>query len=296
MKHLPPLKAVRAFEACYRLNSFTKAADSLNVGQPAISHQIKILENDLGIKLFEKRGSLLQPTKAADSYFVSVSRSLNSLADASRNVRDATPFKGITIATYPGLAAYWVSPRLAKLHQSSVSMSIRIVTSELDETISLRDVDCAILVGRGDWADAEALPLIQEQTTPVAAPALVETLKDRNPETLLTAGPLIHLEDEEHRWFTWEDWRDRFAPDTMNLNQAVTVSNHALAIHQALTGQGITLAWRGLVQTLVASGSLIELHDKPLVSDRRYWLVARPGFLQSERGTALYRALTSSEV
>ena len=112
MRDLPPLKALRAFEACYRLRSFTRAAGTLNVGQPAISHQIRLLERDLGVELFEKRGSVIHATEEADTLYAAIAPAFFSIVEASRSIRRAASTNDVTLATYSGIAAYWISPRL----------------------------------------------------------------------------------------------------------------------------------------------------------------------------------------
>jgi len=291
MRDLPPLKALRAFEACYRLRSFTRAASTLNVGQPAISHQIRLLERDLGVELFEKRGSIIHATEEADTLYAAIAPAFFSIVEASRSIRRAASMNDVTLATYSGIAAYWISPRLARLREQAPDFSVRIVTADRDEEIVLADVDCAILFGRGIWPGAEAELLIPEEVVPITSPSVANELGSITPAALIQHGPLIHLEDSRRRWYSWEDWRDRFAQETKKIDRAVTVTNHGLAIHQALAGQGIALAWKGVVTILMEGGSLVALHDTPLVSDRGYWLVARRGFLDTDRGKALHSAL-----
>jgi len=293
MRDLPPLRALRAFEACYRLRSFTRAAQSLNVGQPAISHQIGLLERDLGVELFKKQGSTMQATDHADSLYSVIAPAFLSIAETARSMRRLAFADEVTLATYPGVAAYWASPRLARLRHEKLGIQVRIVTSERDRDIALDEVECAILFGTGSWPGAEAELLMQEEVLPIASPALAAELGDVTPAALLQHGPLIHLEDRERRWFSWEDWRGRFAPEQTEIDRAVTVTNHGLALHQAMTGQGVPLAWTGVIASLLEGGSLVALYDMPLTSERGYWLVARPGFLKSKRGKALHTALAT---
>lgn len=294
MRDLPPLKALRAFEACYRLRSFTRAASALNVGQPAISHQIRLLERDLGVVLFKKRGSIIQSTEEADTLYSTISSAFFSIVEASRALRRTGSKKDVRLATYSGIAAYWITPRLARLREQVSDFSVRIVTADLDEDIMLGDVDCAILFGRGKWPGADAELLIPEEVVPIASPSVANELGPITPAELIERGPLIHLEDPRRRWHSWEDWRDYFAKEATEIDRAVTVTNHGLAIHQALTGQGVALAWTGVVTTLIEGGSVVALHDTPLVSDRGYWLVSRHGFLDTDRGKALRLALADA--
>jgi hypothetical protein len=118
MNDLPPLKALRAFEACYRLGSYTRAAARLNVQQPAISHQIRLLESDLGVKLFVKRGAAMHPTDRAHDYYRTISLAFGDIERASARLRRQGKNDEITLATYPGIASFWLLSRLTTLNTS----------------------------------------------------------------------------------------------------------------------------------------------------------------------------------
>lgn len=294
MKHLPPLRAVTAFEACYRLESFTKAAKSLNVGQPAVSHQIRSLELDLGTKLFVKHGAKIRPTAPADDLYLSVSSGLSEIARASERIRRRSRDDGLAVATYPGIAAFWLLPRIAAGPDAGAGPHVRVTTADRDSDLPLDESDCAILFGTGAWAGFDAELLRREHATPVASPALAEIWKDRPPEELLARAPLIHLEDPEHRWFTWDDWRQRKAPDASHINKAVTVTNHGIAIQEALLGAGIALGWAGVIDDLVARGALVRLSQDAIRSERGYYLVRPPGEAAAARSDWLLDLLTES--
>ncbi|MEZ5773482.1 MAG: LysR family transcriptional regulator [Hyphomicrobiaceae bacterium] len=224
MSDLPPLKAVRAFEACYRLGSFGRAARSLNVGQPAISHQIRLLETDLGTRLFQKRGSQTLPTAAAHQLYAAIAPALDTIGRASQAIRRRVRSRAVTVATYPGIAAYWLLPRLARLSEAGDRLAVRVTTAERDADMPLDEVDCAILFGHGDWGGRRSIALMAESVVPVASPALARRLKSWPPARLLAEAPLIHLEDPERRWFDWSDWRDRFAPEIAEVPRTTTGS------------------------------------------------------------------------
>lgn len=291
MRYLPPLRAIRAFEACYRTGSFTRAARELNVGQPAISHQIKLLEADLGVALFDKRGPMTRPTAIGDDYYRSVALALSGLAEASRKIRRRGAREMLTIGTYPGIATFWALPRLAAHQAPGAASSYRVVTAERDADIDLAEVDAAILFGDGDWPGCDSRLLLPERVVPVAAPSLARTLKLVSAAELLKRGPLIHLEDSERRWFAWSDWQAQFAPKAQAIDRSLVVTNHGIAIYQALQGSGVALGWLGVIDDLLASGVLVALRAAPLVSTRGYHLVSRPGWLDEPAGRRLLEML-----
>lgn len=293
MRGLPPLKALRVFEACIRLGTFTAAARELNVGQPAISHQIQALENDLGLTLFERNGGITHPTAEALAYHTRIAAALTDIATATRSLRARANGPSLTLGTYPGLAMFWLMPKLANLRSSDSELSVRVVTAERDEHISLDSVDCAILFGDGRWNGWEARMLIPEVVVPVAAPSVAAKLASLSREGIFANGPLIHLEDPERRWFNWDDWKALRAPNATVASAGINVSNHGIAIHEALMGHGVALGWRGVIDELVSNGLLVELDPEPLTSERGYYLVAPEGFVKSRLGGELLTALAT---
>ena len=290
MKDLPPIRAVRVFEACYRMRNFTRAGKSLNVGQPAVSHQIKLLEQDLNTRLFERNGPNIVPTPAADRLYAIVSRALGEIAEASREIRaQTTPRDGLMIEAGRGIASSWLAPRIAALREAHPELPVRVISVADDREINFEGSDCALLLGDGHWESLETCLLLKETVIPMAAPALAERVSEYSPEQLLSEGPLIHLEDPEGRWFVWEDWRKAYAPTVSEMDRTVTVSNYGLAIHQAVRGDGVVLAWSALMSELAETGALVPVQDKPLVSERGYWIVAKSGFLSSDPGLSMQK-------
>ncbi len=291
---LPPLKALRVFDACMRLGNFTRAGRELNVGQPAISHQIQALEQDLGVALFERRGAQTVPTAEAQNYHRAISAALGEIARATIATRRVARRPGLSLATYPGIAMFWLMPQLAKLREAEPELRVRITTAERDQDISAEDADCAILFGDGHWPGRESRLLMPEAVVPVASPALAKRLKGVSRDALLQQGPLIHLEDADHRWFTWRDWRDQRSPETREIDPGVQVTNHGIAINQTLMGQGVSLGWKGVIDEMVENRLLVALDDTPLRSKRGYYLVSASGYLTSRIGQLVHTTLTDT--
>jgi LysR family glycine cleavage system transcriptional activator len=293
MHDLPPLKSLRVFEACIRLGNFTKAARELNVGQPAISHQINALERDLGTRLFERRGVLTVPTSDALVYYRSIAGALQDMASASVALRKSKRLPGLALATYPGIAMFWLLPRLSAVRTANPDLAIRVTTAERDQDIPLEDIDCAILFGDGDWPGFESYKLMSELVVPVAAPSLAARLSGLTRAEILRTGPLIHLEDQDQRWFNWRDWRDQRSPETETIDGGITVTNHGIAIHQTLMGHGIALGWCGVIDEMIENKLLVALDETPLSSQRGYYLVGQPSFMMTGIGKFVLRTLTA---
>ena len=213
------------------------------------------------------------------------------IARATVAVRKAAAQPGLTLATYPGIAMFWLMPKLSALRVEDPSLQVRVTTAERDRDVQIDDVDCAILFGDGNWPGYASHLLMRESVIPVAAPSIAERMKGRSFREMLEQGPLIHLEDNDRRWFNWRDWRDLRCPEAEQIDPGMQVTNHGIAIHQTLIGQGISLGWAGVIDDLIKNRLLVPLDAEPIRSDRGYYLVTTVGFLESGMGRLVLEAL-----
>ncbi|WP_159454055.1 LysR family transcriptional regulator [Roseovarius albus] len=290
---MPTLKGLRAFEEVYLSESYTSAAKALNVQQPAISYQIKRLEEDLGIALFEKTRGRLVPTLQAHELFETISRAFGSIRKTAERLRYADQSPTLSIATYPGIGTYWLSPRLPHLSER-LGLRTKVVTMVKDEDLLREDVDCWIAFGSGDWPGFDAKLLIQEEVGPVASPIVAEQIRESGDGTLPDHIAIIEQEDPEHRWLNWDAWLERTDSDWQPSGKRIVVNDHGLALHLALTGAGIALGWVGIIEDLIKGQSLVQLSPDLVTSQSGYWLLGPSGFLGTEDGQRIYETLASS--
>lgn len=292
-RDLPTLKGLQAFEAVCQFNSFTDAARALNVQQPAISYQIKTLEDELGVKLFARRQGRLMPTATGEVLYETVSRAFDSLRSVSRRIRtQARPVT--TIATYPGIATHWLTPRLPELLER-LGTATRVITLVKDADLLREKTDCWILFGNGRWPGLEARPLLQEDVCPVAAPSVATRIKAFGKGGLPPGTAIIEQEDPERRWLSWDDWLRRKPGDGGLDGPRISVNDHGLALHMALAGAGVTLGWTAVIEDLLRGGSLVRVSEEHVVSEAGYWLVARPGFFETHIGAAALKSLSAKD-
>lgn len=148
-RRLPPLNALKAFEAAARHLSFTKAAEELFVTQAAISHQIKALEENLSMKMFRRKNRTLLLTEEGQSYFLDIKDIFSSLSQATEKLLSRTASGTLTVASQPSFAIQWLVPRLAQFSELHPEIDVRIKAIDLDEGFLNDDVDIAIYYGRG---------------------------------------------------------------------------------------------------------------------------------------------------
>lgn len=280
---LPPLQALQQFEAAARHLNFTTAARELGSTQPAVSQRMAALEAELGITLFRRAHRGVTLTSDGAHLFEAVHDGLQRMAEAVERLRAAQDGTVLTVGTDYGFAACWLMPRLAQLRAVWPELDVRIVTTQGALDVRADGLDLAIVFGQGRWSGCEAERLCDERVVPVCSPefAAAHAPALRSAATL-RALPLLHLESP--RGAPWADWADWFAgqglPQTP-LRGGLTLNNHTLVLQAAMTGQGLALAWRPLVDALLDSGQLVIAHPGELRTARGYFVVQpaqqRPG-------------------
>src|SRR2546423_3501197 len=170
---LPSLNGLRAFEAAARHLSFTQAASELNVTQTAISHQIKRLEQELGIRLFVRQNRALTLTPEAQDYLPGIRAAFNDLRLATDRLLRRDDDHVLTVSTLASLAAKWLLPRITGFQEAHPGIDVRITTSTALVDFRSGDVDAAIRYGRGQWPGVRADWLMADELFPVCSPALL---------------------------------------------------------------------------------------------------------------------------
>src|SRR5215470_13934376 len=234
LRRLPVLNALKSFEAAARHESFTRAAEELCLTQGAISHQVKALEEELGIKLFNREHQRLVITQAGRAYLVEVRDALDRIAIATEHLVQRQHSGALTISTSPDFAAKWLVHRLAKFAQSHPEIDLRLSAAMHHVDFAREDVDVAVRHGKGDWEGLHVERLCAEQLFPVCSPRLVEAGNLTQPADILRF-PLLHL-DARQDWATWLDSAGVIGADVSR----GPIMNHAsMLIDAAIDGQGM---------------------------------------------------------
>jgi LysR family glycine cleavage system transcriptional activator len=265
---LPPLNAIRAFEAAARHGSFTRAAEELGMTQAAVSYQIKMLEDRVGTPLFARLPRQVVLTEAGRKLAPGVSEAFGMLAAAfdgvGRNV-DTT----LSMSVLPTVAAHWLVPRLGRFQAQHPEIVVEIDTSHDVVDFGRDDFDLGIRSGLGDWAGLEAHRLLPSHFTPVCSPALLQGREIAEPADLLSL-PLIGPGDP---W--WGDWFAAAGLGTPDLSErrGPTLHTQQFEAMAAMTGQGVALVNPYFFAAEIAAGRLIQLFDLVVEAKRSYWLV-----------------------
>ena len=261
---LPPLMALRAFEAVARHLSFIKAADELSVTQSAISHQVQKLEQFLDQPLFIRRTRAIDLTPAGEAYYRKIQPALESIAVATRELRRNDPHETtLRIGLLASFATLWLAPRLASFNARYPHIHVELLPSVQLADVGGGEVDLAIRYGKGGWSKVRAERFMVETLTPVCSPAL----KTRSIEK----GPLLMAKSQQP--FEWIDWSAHNGLDLSHI-PSVMLHDYNIVVEAAVAGQGIAMGRQHLIGRRLREGALVEAFDTPpFISDIGYWLV-----------------------
>jgi LysR family transcriptional regulator, glycine cleavage system transcriptional activator len=285
-RSLPPLNALRAFEAAARHLSFTRAADELNVTQTAISHQIHRLEEQLGIALFVRRNRALLLTREAQDYLPSIRTAFEDLRRATARLRRPDREGMLTVSTTASLAAKWLVTRVAAFQDSNPGIEVRITTSPHLVDFEREEVDMAVRYGRGSWPGLRANWLMAEDIFPVCSPSLLKgDNKLRCPEDL-AHHTLLHATVSREDWQLWLTAAG--LPVSLATRRGLSFDQSFMAIQAAVEGLGIALGRTRFVEADIAAGRLVVPFDVVLPADAGFYIVAPEATADSPR-IALFR-------
>ncbi len=273
---LPPLNALRAFEAAARRLSFTQAADELNVTPGAISQQIRQLEEFAGTPLFRRTGRSVLLTDAAQASLPLVREAFERISEAGR-IMQAPARKGrVMVSCAPSFAAKWLAPKLDLFHRSNEGIEAWISADMALTDFSMADADLAIRYGRGQYDGLKSEKLLDETVLPVCSPRLLEGDGALSRPEDLRHHTLIHDESSENDpscpdWASWLRAHGVSGVDGLRgprFNQAI------LVIEAAAAGRGVALAKRAIAASDLAAGRLVAPFAQGSTQiDFGYWLV-----------------------
>lgn len=267
-RRLPSLNALKAFEAAARSESFTRAAEELNVTQGAVSHQVKALEATLGIRLFNRERQRLSMTQAGHDYLAVVRDALDRIALGTERLLQRQSAGVLTVSTSPDFAAKWLVYRLGRFSESHPEIDLRVSASAHQVDFAREDVDLAIRHGDGNWAGLEAVRLCAERLFPVCSPKLVAGRNPIGKASDLLKFPLLRLND----WSTWSRWFEA-AGVSDPVAYGPTLNRASMLIDAAVDGQGIALARTALAAFDLINGRLVRPIDVSLRMSNTYWIV-----------------------
>lgn len=268
-RKIPPLNPLRTFEAAARHRSFTRAAEELLVSQSAVSRQIQVLEDYLGVPLFvrEARGTQLSP--AGEKYFAEIGPAFQLLASATERLYKTAAGAPLKIKVYATFAAKWLMKRLPRFQAQHPDIAVRISTAVTPVDFARDQVDAAIQLGRGNWPGGDATRLFGDEIAPVCSPTLLEGRQLLKPEQL-AQFPLLH---SHYRRSDWPDWFASVNSSMAEEGEPTVFPSSLLTYQAAVDGLGIAMGQLPLLQDELATGVLVRPLPQTLRRDLAYYLV-----------------------
>ncbi len=271
MKPIPPLAALRCFEAVARLGGVTPAARELHVTHSAVSQQIKVLEESMGVALFVREARGLRLTDDGRLYALEIRSALRDITLATRRAQARPHQSDLVISTVPSFAQHWLVPRLASFREAHPYYRVRLMTNLQIEDFRQGTSDIGIRMGQGHWPDVAQQKLFDDDMLVVAAPHFAFGPHGRFPRTAedVLACPLISSPDAP-----WSDWCQAAQVAEPAAEATVLSANDSnIVIGAVLLGQGVALERRSLVAHALARGELVQITDIRVPYRYPYWLV-----------------------
>lgn len=275
-RRLPPLNALRAFEAAARHLSFTKAAEELFVTQAAISHQVKALEETLGIQLFRRFNRRLMLTDAGQVYLPALSEAFDGIETATRRLDAADEAGPLKVSVPNSVAAKWLLPRLPRFRERHPEIEVEISASDRLTDFARDQVDMAIRYGLGRYPGLRVDPLMEDTVFPVCSPALMEGDPPLRTADDLKRHTLMHDEVAAEEAPAWRNWLAAAGITGVQAERGPRYSHSSLVIQAAIDGQGVALGRSTLVALDLEAGRLVQPFGPALPSHFAVYVVSPP--------------------
>ena len=275
-RDLPSLDLIRGFEAAARRLSFTLAAKELFVTQSAVSRQVKALEDQLGVALFERRHRAIRLTPAGQALYRAAADALRLLADAAAGIRNDAGAKSVTVSCSAGFASLWLVPRLMDFRDEHPGIDIRIDANNRLLDLERERIEVAVRYCPPHLAPEGATRLLGEEVFPVCAPALLS-----RPGKALAAPPdlarhvLLHYGSDDSQFppGSWTVWFEAMQMGRLKPAGSLRFSHYDQLIQAAVDGQGVALGIGPLVRRYLQQGRLVAPFEQRFASPRAYYLI-----------------------
>lgn len=292
--NLPPLTTLAAFETSARHTSFKKAAAELGVTPGAVSHQIKSLEEELGLLLFDRHYRGVEITNEGKVLFLVLQNSFADISKALNNIRKSTETKSVTIAASTAVSALWLTPRLTQFWRTIGEISVdQHVSDVFDYTRETPDLRIAYGYPRTTNPDLQADVLFWDEIVAVCSPEFYASQKDISIGAIAKM-PLIHLNAKDDRWMSWRTWFEAVGYEG-DINEKIHVNNYMIALQTASEGAGVVIGWKRLLQPMLDKGELVVMGDTVMPAPTAFYLLYSKGNDMSESVRVLKSYLLNSE-
>ncbi|MGA9702583.1 LysR substrate-binding domain-containing protein [Pseudomonas sp.] len=281
---LPPLAALRAFEALARLGKVNLAAIELHVTHSAVSHQIRSLEEYLDIALVMRSGRALVLTDEGRIYAYQIRQALGEIAGVTEKFLAKTRHPQLTLSVLPSFAMYWLLPRLHAFTSAHPQLRLKVESTMEFASFEAGLVDCAIRFGHGQWPDVHCETLMNDSLLVVAAPGFNNGTLPATAQAILEQ-PLLHASE------SWPTWLSAAGVEAQRPQASLEFTDSTLMLEAVRLGHGVALTRRSIAHSLIQRAELVKLTTIEPTHSSRYYLVWPAGSKRSAQLTALHNWL-----
>ncbi len=257
-KQLPPLSSLLPFEATARLGSITQAADELGLTQAAISRQIKALEDNLGVSLFERRNRAIFLSEEGREFEKIVAEAMGSIATHATHLRGQSVKNEVVLLSQLCESFYWLMPSLSTFYQHHPNIRVRVSATTTPISQTTERFDLAVQTSSRQSGRHALVFTASDEIFPVCSPNYLADKKLPLSLDELASHHLLHHNIEPQEWMEWNDWLKHVAPDIKINSKGSAYESYLLVIQAAIEGHGIALGWRRTTENLLKAGSLVR--------------------------------------
>jgi len=272
MRRLPPLNALKMFEASARNLSFSGASEELFVTPSAVSHQVKTLENFLGVELFHRSNRKVTLTPQGEQYLASVKHAFDEIEMATQRLSATQGASVVQISVAPNFLIRWLMPRMSRFRALFPDVELQINASMGLLDFNRTSTDMAVYYGNGEWDDIEVEFLRKVMLVPVCGPGLLQTGPPLEKPSDLANHTLIYV---SKRTWEWDNWLKKAGVEFITPKGSMQLSSSQLTTAAAQENLGVALADQTLISREIESGKLVVPFDIPLDTKKAFYLVYR---------------------
>lgn len=285
LRRLPNLAALRAFEAAARHENFSRAAEEIHVTHGAISHQVRALEEELGVTLFARHGKRIAITPEGENFAATLRKALTEIAAAADVLRADAKQKKLTVTALPSFAARWLAPRLGQFIEQNSDLEVMLQSSSHLTDFVRESVDVGIRFGKGNYPGLVVEKVMDDYYYPVASPRFNGGKLPRTSQKI-AQSTLLRCEAEP-----WTPWFQAAGLDLPEPTGGLVFQDSSMLVRAAAEGHGVALARHAIVTTELQSGELVCLSDIAVKCPQSYYLVCPPSSLQKPQVQAFRKWL-----
>lgn len=268
----PPLNPLKVFEVVARAGNLTAAAHELRVSQSAVSRQIAVLEEYLGVQLFTRERTGVRLTEVGEAYARRIRPAFEEISRATTFITQKYADNIIRLRTYTTLTARWLIPRLPRFKVQYPDVEVMITNSTAPLDFGAEQCDLAIVLGDGSWRDAEATLLLEDVIEPVCSPAMLEAMQGRLPlPDALQGKRLLVSKYRKNDWPTWLTHAGM--PDVFDRAETMIFSSSILTWQAAMDGLGIAIGQQYMLDADIKAGRLVRPCASPLRTGKGHYIV-----------------------